>query len=91
MPPGEVDCLIDNVPSPNGLVLSRDEKTLFVAVTRANQIWRLPLHPDGTTSKVGVFITLSGGLAGPDGLALELMFDDGGDEPLVARAPNHRR
>jgi gluconolactonase len=68
---GKVDCLIDNVPSPNGLVLSRDEKTLFVAVTRANQIWRLPLHPDGTTSKVGVFIALSGGLAGPDGLALD--------------------
>jgi gluconolactonase len=68
---GEVDCLMDNIPSPNGLVLSRDEKTLLVAVTRANQIWRLPLHPDGTTSKVGAFITLSGGLAGPDGLALD--------------------
>src|SRR5262249_33511827 len=54
-------------------------KTLFVAVTRANQIWRLPLHPDGTTSKVGIFITLSGGLAGPDGLAL-----DDGDGLAVA-------
>jgi gluconolactonase len=72
---GQVDCLMDRIPSPNGLVLSRDEKTLLVAVTRANQIWRLPLHPDGTTSKVGVFIALSGGLAGPDGLALD---DDGG-------------
>ena len=41
------------------------------AVTRANQIWRLPLHPDGTTSKVAAFITLSGGLAGPDGLAID--------------------
>ena len=70
---GEVDCLIDNVPSPNGLVLSKDEKTLFVAVTRANQIWRLPLHADGTTTKVGVFINMSGG-SGPDGMALA---DDG--------------
>jgi gluconolactonase len=70
-----VDCLMDNIPSPNGLVLSKDEKTLFVAVTRANQVWRLPLHGDGTTSKVGAFITLSGGLAGPDGLALD---DEGG-------------
>ena len=68
---GQVDCLIDNVPSPNGLVLSPDEKALYVAVTRANQIWRLPLHPDGTTSKVAAFITLSGGLAGPDGLAID--------------------
>jgi gluconolactonase len=68
---GQVDCLLQNVPSPNGLVLSVDEKLLFVAVTRANQIWRLPLHADGTTSKVAAFITLSGGLAGPDGLAID--------------------
>ncbi|MBN8959292.1 MAG: SMP-30/gluconolactonase/LRE family protein, partial [Rhizobiales bacterium] len=68
---GNVDCLIDNVPSPNGLVLAPDEKALFVAVTRANQVWRLPLHPDGTTSKVAAFITLSGGLGGPDGLAID--------------------
>jgi gluconolactonase len=67
---GQVDCLIDKVPSPNGLALSRDEKTLYVAVTRANQIWRLPLHADGTTSKVGAFIILSGG-GGPDGIALD--------------------
>ena len=70
---GDVDCLIDKVPSPNGLVLSKDEKTLFVAVTRANQVWRVPLHPDGSTSKVGAFITMSGG-SGPDGMALA---DDG--------------
>jgi gluconolactonase len=70
---GNVDCLIGNVPSPNGLVLSKDEKTLFLAVTRANQVWRLPLHPDGTTSKVGAFINMSGG-SGPDGMALA---DDG--------------
>ena len=70
---GNVDCLIDKVPSPNGLVLSKDEKSLLLAVTRANQVWRLPLHQDGTTSKVGAFITLSGG-SGPDGMALG---DDG--------------
>jgi gluconolactonase len=68
---GQIDCLIDNVPSPNGLVLTTDDKTLLVAVTRANQIWRLPLHADGTTTKVMAFITLSGGLTGPDGLALD--------------------
>jgi gluconolactonase len=72
-PNGNVDCLIDKVPSPNGLVLSKDEKTLFLAVTRANQVWRVPLHPDGSTSKVGAFITMSGG-SGPDGMALA---DDG--------------
>ncbi len=67
---GQVDCLLDNVPSPNGLVLTPDERHLLLAVTRANQVWRLPLHQDGTTSKVAAFIQLSGGLAGPDGMAM---------------------
>lgn len=67
---GEVDCLIDNVPSPNGLVLDLKETALYVAVTRANAIWKLPLLADGGVAKVGNFIQLSGG-AGPDGLALD--------------------
>ena len=67
---GQVDCLIGTVPSPNGLVLNPEESHLLVAVTRANQIWRLPLHADGTTSKVAAFVQLSGGLAGPDGMAM---------------------
>jgi gluconolactonase len=37
-------------------------------MTRANAIWRLPLMNDGTVSKAGVFIQLSGGLGGPDGM-----------------------
>jgi len=66
---GRLDCLIDRVPSPNGLVLSPDERILYVAVTRANAIWRLPLMLDGTVSKVGTFIQMSGG-TGPDGIAM---------------------
>lgn len=68
---GQLDCLIDCVPSPNGLVLDVEEKNLFVAVTRANAIWRVPLHKSGGTSKVGLYIQLSGGRSGPDGLALD--------------------
>jgi gluconolactonase len=67
---GTVDCLLDNVPSPNGLVLSPDESVLYVAVTRANAIWRVPLMPDRTVAKVGVYIQLSGG-GGPDGIAMD--------------------
>ena len=43
---------------------------VFLAVTRANAIWRVPLMRDGTASKVGIFIQLSGG-GGPDGLAID--------------------
>jgi len=39
-----------------------------VAMTRAQQIWRLPLMEGGTPSKSGVAIQLSGGHAGPDGI-----------------------
>jgi len=67
---GKIDCLLDNVPSPNGIALSADERTLYVAVTRANAVWRIPLMPDGMTAKVGNFIQLSGG-GGPDGLAVD--------------------
>lgn len=68
---GRLDRLLDNVPSPNGLVLTPDQKVLFLAVTRANQIWRVPLHSDGSVGKVGLFIQLQGGLTGPDGLAMD--------------------
>lgn len=63
--------ILGGIPSPNGLVMNRDETQLFLAVTRDNAIWRLPILLDGTTSKVGRFIQLSGSLAGPDGLALD--------------------
>mgnify|MGYP000191628240 CR=1 FL=1 len=68
---GELDCLIDNIPSPNGLVLNESENQLYVAVTRMNAVWRVRFLPGGrTVAKTGTFIQLSGGLAGPDGLAL---------------------
>jgi len=67
---GQLDCLLSNGPSPNGLVLSADEKILFVAMTRDNAVWRLPLLSDGTTAKVGHF-TQYHGAGGPDGMALD--------------------
>ncbi len=68
---GKLDCLLDNVPSPNGIGLSPDEKTLFVAVTRGNCIWRVPLNPDGSINRAGLYIQLSGSLGGPDGIAVD--------------------
>lgn len=67
---GELTCLIDKVPSPNGLVLDLNEHTLYLAVTRANAVWRLPISQSGRVTKAGLFIQFSGGRAGPDGLAL---------------------
>ncbi len=66
-----LDLLIDTGQSPNGLVLNEHEDVLYVAMTRGNSVWRLPLMSDGGVSKVGVFLQLSGGLSGPDGMALD--------------------
>lgn len=70
-PEGRLDCLLANVPSPNGIVLNLAENRLFVAVTRQNAVWRVPLMGDGSAAKVGVYIQMSGGSAGPDGMALD--------------------
>lgn len=67
---GRLDCLLDNVPSPNGLVLSPDESGLYLAVTRANAVWHAPLRPDGSVHRVALFCQLVGRL-GPDGLAVD--------------------
>jgi gluconolactonase len=66
---GRITCLLDNIPSPNGLVMNLEETQVYLAVTRGNCVWRVPLGRDGGVSKVGVFIQMSGGM-GPDGLAL---------------------
>ena len=66
---GQLHCLIDTIPSPNGIILNMREDALYVAVTRANAVWPVPLDKSGSTSKVGLFVQLFS--AGPDGLALD--------------------
>ena len=90
-PTGSVYCLradgrlrhiLGNVPSPNGLVLTQSQDTLYLAVTRDNSIWRVPMRDSGEAYKVGKFIQLSGSLgSGPDGLAM-----DEEDSLIVAHA-----
>lgn len=67
---GQLDCLMSNGPSPNGLVLNPDETVLFVAMTRDNSVWRVPLMRDGGVAKVGRFCSLFG-TSGPDGLTMD--------------------
>jgi len=66
---GSLQRLLSGVPGPGGLVLSADQNFLFVAATRDNAIWRVPLV-DGGVSKVGRFIQLSAGF-GPGGMAID--------------------
>ena len=68
---GELQRLVNNAPSPNGITLNGKNSQVYVAITRAQQIWRLPLMAGGTPSKSGVAIQLSGGHAGPDGIEMD--------------------
>jgi gluconolactonase len=74
------EILLDCGPSPNGLVFDAGGANLFVGMTRANAVWRLPLR-DGRVQRAGLAIQLSGA-SGPDGLAL-----DSAGNLLVAHAP----
>ena len=67
---GKVQLVLDCVPSPNGLVVTKDNLFLYLAVTRANAVWRVPMRRDGTLGRVGTWIQMSGG-TGPDGMALD--------------------
>ena len=103
-PSGKITCLLDNIPSPNGVVMDLEERCVYVAATRANQVWRVPLDRQGNATKVGVFVQMSGG-SGPDGLALDAegglaiahvglgsvwLVDAAGEPTLRIKAPGHR-
>ena len=66
-----LDLLIPGIPSPNGIALDTSGRFLFLAVTRANQVWRGPLMSDGSIAKVGAFRTFFGA-SGPDGMAVDV-------------------
>lgn len=69
-PSGDLHEVLNNVPSPNGLVFDTTGRFLFVSATRANNVWRMPIFEDYSTGKVGAFQTFFG-TSGPDGLALD--------------------
>ena len=68
-PGGVLRLVLDCLPYSNGICFSPDGAWVYVAATRANQVWRLSSNlPTTGQPMVGVFLQLSGGL-GPDGLA----------------------
>lgn len=66
---GELRQILDNVPYSNGICVSPDNAWVYVAATRANQVWKFSTRlPETGQPMVGTYLQLSGGL-GPDGLA----------------------
>lgn len=52
---GALHRLLDTCPSPNGIALDPSGRVLYVALTRACQIWRMAVGPDAVLGKVNVF------------------------------------
>ena len=67
---GSLRCVLDNVPYPNGVAVSQDGSSVYVAATRANAVWRIARTlPETGKPMAGLHVQLGGGL-GPDGLAI---------------------
>jgi gluconolactonase len=96
------ELVLANIPYPNGVALGRDGKHVYLAVTRANAVWRLLADaPDPVYPMAGLYVQLSGGL-GPDGVAVDArgrlavahaqagrawLFDPAGDPLARIRTP----
>ena len=79
-PDGRLDLLLSNVPSPNGVALSPDERVLYLGVTRGNQVWRVPLLDDGSGSILRAALEESG-----------VPIHRGGTSPVDPLDPGRRR
>lgn len=62
--------LINNFAFPNGIVLSDDERTLYIAETEAQSIWAYARNADGSLGQRQLAGELKEG-HGPDGIALD--------------------
>jgi gluconolactonase len=73
-PQGKIHIVDTNLFFPNGVALSPDEKTLYVAESRNNQVFKYPVNQDGTLGQRAVFASTAGGGAGTgggDGIAID--------------------
>ena len=77
-PDGAVIRITDEIPRPNGIILSPDEKTLYVANTLGAFVVAFDVQPDGSVRNqrnvarlAGIRMTNQGVRSGADGLAVD--------------------
>jgi len=77
-PGGRAAKMAEGIESPNGILLSRDEKTLYINNTRGEYLLAFDVQPDGTLTNrrnfgryEGVTKTPTGVSSGADGLAID--------------------
>jgi gluconolactonase len=68
-PEGRLIKIADNIERPNGVILSPDEKTLYVANTNGEYVVAFDVQPDGSARNQRNFAKLEGAKASEAGLA----------------------
>ncbi len=70
---GKLQLLLKDLDRPNGIVLSRDEKTLYVNDSNRKVIMRYDVRPDGTVANGRLFADMSAGTGAgnPDGMKFD--------------------
>lgn len=74
--PGKLQLLIEDLPRPNGIAFSPDERFLYVADSGPKKIWmRYPVNADGSLGTGTVFFDASSDRApgGPDGIKVDTL------------------
>ncbi|WP_206079522.1 SMP-30/gluconolactonase/LRE family protein [Polyangium spumosum] len=67
-PGGEVTLVADDMQRPNGIALSPDEKSLYVADTQTGELRTWPVNDDGSLGAGSTLVTTG---PGPDGMAVD--------------------
>ncbi|MDA7864602.1 SMP-30/gluconolactonase/LRE family protein [bacterium] len=71
-PEGEFKVAVQSVPTPNGLILSPDGKTLYVSSVASKQIWAYQVKQAGQLSEARQIAAMDDGPArGADGMAMD--------------------
>ena len=71
-PDGELKIAVESVPTPNGLILSPDGKTLYVSSVASKQIWAYQIVQAGQLSEAHQIAAMDNGPArGADGMAMD--------------------
>ncbi|MFV0443973.1 MAG: SMP-30/gluconolactonase/LRE family protein [Planctomycetaceae bacterium] len=69
---GEVTTAVEGIPTPNGITLSPDEKTLYVAAYKPKEIWAYDVTSPGQTANGRLLCKMDDGEAlGADGMTID--------------------
>jgi gluconolactonase len=72
-PEGKIRRIIENLAFPNGMALSADDKTLYIAEPMRNAVWAVQLEEPGVllVRRARILTYLPGGGIGGDGMAVD--------------------